>query len=222
MPQLKSAHHHGNLRAALIEYAIEAAQAGRLEDLSLRQATQALGVSPGAAYRHFTDRDDLLHAVAQRGFDMLAQSFEAAMPYNVIPADAAAAKQRFHDLGRAYVRFACHNHSLWRLMFGPYGFHQATEQGMQADGQTGGQTDGQMGARASTYDWLAKALNELYSFDLITAPTAQDQFFAWTAIHGLSDLQRAPAMDGIELTDAADQQVMRILKALQPIPNVLF
>src|SRR3954464_6330394 len=52
-------YHHGNLRAALIDTAVEQARAGGAAAVVRRAAARRTGVSHNAAYRHFADRDDL-------------------------------------------------------------------------------------------------------------------------------------------------------------------
>jgi AcrR family transcriptional regulator len=194
----RKTHHHGNLKEALLGYAAQAARLGTLDDLSLRKASRDLGVSPGAAYRHFADRDALMSAVAQRGFDALADTFETVLPFASAPRDAADAKRRFHGLAAAYVDFARQNYGLWRLMFGPHG-------------KAAGPEDR---TRASTYDWLAKSLSELAQFGTIAPPGAAGQFFAWSSIHGLSDLQASPAVSAAELQDVVRSQCRFICAAL--------
>lgn len=166
-------HHHGNLRKAVIVLAMEEARAGAIELLSMRDVSRRLGVSPAAVYRHFPDREAILRDVARAGFDLLADRFESALPFASQAPDAAAALERFQALALAYVSFAREHYGLWRLMFGPYGRDpQATKP-----------------VRPSTYDWLGKALAELKAFGVINTATAEDQYFVWTAVHGLSDLQ---------------------------------
>lgn len=173
----RDAHHHGNLKEALILYTLSAADRGVLAELSLRDAARELGVSPGAAYRHFPDKETLLRTVAQRGFDALAQAFEAVVPFASEARDASDAKTRFVALATTYVGFAHRRKDLWRLMFGPLGA-----------------TPGSSVNRPSTYDWLGKCLGELEGFGLIEPFRPEHQFFAWSSIHGLSDLQSSPAI----------------------------
>ena len=156
--------------------------------MSVRKAARDLGVSPGAAYRHFPDKDALIREVAQRGFDALADKFEITVPFSSTAKNEADARCRFHALAQAYADFARDRTDLWRLMFGPLG--RATH---PAD------------ARPSTYDWLAKSLDELATFGVIVSPGPEKQFFAWSSIHGLSDLQSSPAI-GLELRPSLTQQ----------------
>lgn len=191
-------HHHGRLRDEVIALAMEEARAGAIELLSMRDVSRRLGVSPAAIYRHFPDRDAIFRAVARAGFDLLAERFEVLVPFGSTAPDAAAALDRFQALAQAYVRFALDHYGLWRLMFGPYGRDpHATPL-----------------ARPSTYDWLGKSLAELQNFGVIVRATAEDQYFVWTAIHGLSDLQSSPAIRQTALESTVRSHTLKTLKAL--------
>jgi AcrR family transcriptional regulator len=51
----------------------------------LREVARRAGVSHNAPYRHFRDKDDLLAAIAEEGFDrlvLLCQSYMAAATAN--------------------------------------------------------------------------------------------------------------------------------------------
>ena len=65
-----------------------------------------------APYRHFPDKESLLAAVAAEGFRDFAAALEVAD--RSVPAEQALMEQ-----GVAYVRFACAQPALFRLMFGP-------------------------------------------------------------------------------------------------------
>ncbi|MFP4004071.1 MAG: TetR/AcrR family transcriptional regulator [Alphaproteobacteria bacterium] len=106
-------YHHGNLRAALIEAAASILETEGIEGLSLRAAARAVGVSQTAPYRHFEDREALLAAVAEKGFeDLLERIGRSVNPRAGSPHDAVAA------IGAAYVLFAAERKALFRLMFG--------------------------------------------------------------------------------------------------------
>ncbi|WP_299292571.1 TetR/AcrR family transcriptional regulator [uncultured Tateyamaria sp.] len=188
---------HGNLKEALINYTLNAADDGMLADLSVRKAARELGVSPGAAYRHFPDKNALLQCVAERGFDSLATAFEHTVPFDSTAKDAADARKRFAALAMAYVSFAGAHRELWRLMFGPFGLGPS------------GASD-----RPSTYDWLGKCLSELANCDIIAPPRPEHQFFAWSAIHGMSDLQGSPALRAQPIAASVERQCELIICAL--------
>lgn len=71
-------YHHGDLRAALVEEALGLVREGGLAALSLREATRRAGVTPGAAYRHFRGRDELVAAAAREIQDRMAERMRTA------------------------------------------------------------------------------------------------------------------------------------------------
>jgi AcrR family transcriptional regulator len=102
--------HHGNLRAALIDAGLAAVEARGAGEVSLRDLARQVGVSPTAAYRHFADKDALFTAIADRGFQALADaSLQAPAP--------ADPTERIMSLARTYAGFAAGHPQLYRLMF---------------------------------------------------------------------------------------------------------
>ncbi len=107
-------YHHGDLREALLQAATEMLVETGPKGLSLREAARRAGVSTGAPYRHFKDKDALLVALAARGFDAL---HEALQEVQAACAESDAL-ERVQRLGVAYVEFAADQPALFRLMFG--------------------------------------------------------------------------------------------------------
>ncbi len=58
-------YHHGNLRQALLQAALEMAEELGPERVSVREAARRLGVSPAAPFRHFPNRRALMTALAE-------------------------------------------------------------------------------------------------------------------------------------------------------------
>jgi AcrR family transcriptional regulator len=103
--------HHGNLRAVLLEQAEQMLRDTGVDGLSLRELAREAGVSHGAPRSHFVDRQALLDALAERGFDRMTASVRAAA------AQHANFEERFRGVGRAYVDFAVDDAALMELMF---------------------------------------------------------------------------------------------------------
>lgn len=107
-------YHHGNLRAALLDTAIEQLREQGTEELSLRALARAIGVSQTAPYRHFADKSDLLAAMATRGYRTLLGCLQqAGADAGSNPGDQLVA------FAHAYVDYAANNPKLFKLMFGP-------------------------------------------------------------------------------------------------------
>lgn len=194
----RDTHHHGNLRQALIDWGLSQAREGRLDQASLREAARTIGVSPGAVYRHFDDREALLRALTERGFEALASTFAAAMPLDSPPADAAAARARFQALGATYLAFATENYGLWRLMFGP----SAVLVNAPAH-------------RPGAFHWLRQAMVDLARHGVIAQSGPEAELFAWSAIHGLSELLVSPALGLAPPPDAAEWLCARVVAGLR-------
>src|SRR6201997_3530653 len=103
-------YHHGDLRAACLRAAMEVLEEDGATALSLRAGARRAGVSPGAPYRHYADRDAVISAVAAVGYRELAEQLAAAHPAPSTPDDLAA-------VAVAYVQFALQRPALFRAMF---------------------------------------------------------------------------------------------------------
>jgi len=112
-------YHHGALREALLEQAERTVRDRGADALSLRELAREVGVSHGAPRRHFPDRQALLDAVAEAGFDRLGAELRAA-------ADGAGEEfePRLRATAATYVRFATRDPALLDLMFA--GKHRET------------------------------------------------------------------------------------------------
>lgn len=106
----RSTYYHGDLRAALLAAARALLDEGGVPAVTLREAARRAGVSPGATYRHFADKDALLTALAVQGFGEFAEVMKAA---------SKGSSEPMADMGVAYVQFAVDRPGLFRLMFGP-------------------------------------------------------------------------------------------------------
>ena len=84
-------YHHGDLRAALIDTAVELIGERGVREFSLAEASRRLGVAVSAPYAHFADREDLLAAVAVRAFEIFTG---ALLPEMAKFADPASRRSR--------------------------------------------------------------------------------------------------------------------------------
>ncbi|MDK3020351.1 TetR/AcrR family transcriptional regulator [Pseudodonghicola flavimaris] len=97
----KRGYHHGNLRQALVEAALQLIEAKGPTGFTLSEAAKTAGVTPAAVYRHFAGREELIAEAARQGFEIFADLMEYA--YNTGLPSALAA---FEATGRAYLAFA--------------------------------------------------------------------------------------------------------------------
>jgi AcrR family transcriptional regulator len=105
-------YHHGNLRVALLAEAERTVRERGVQDLSLRELARAVGVSHGAPRRHFSDRQALLDALAEAGFERLGSELRRA-----VDGVGEDFEDRLRATASAYVRFATRDAALLELMF---------------------------------------------------------------------------------------------------------
>lgn len=194
----------GEVLKGLIAAGVSQARAGGPDAVVLREATRAVGVSPNAAYRHFSDRDDLLSAVAWEATAMLA----ARMQHDIDgvagrPGTMKWARARLRAVGLAYLRFARDEPGLFRTAFAaPGGPHEAkAHQGIGRD------------PSRSPLEILDDTLDELVAAGALPRTRrARATALAWAAVHGLANLRLAGVLvtEGQdELDDALDQFIQR-------------
>ena len=105
-------YHHGNLREALVDAALELIRGKGPAGFTIAEAARLAGVSPAAPYRHFRDADALLAEVALRGYDRLAERLAKA--WNRGRPEPVRA---FEDIGRTYLAFAREEPAYYAAMF---------------------------------------------------------------------------------------------------------
>jgi AcrR family transcriptional regulator len=105
-------YHHGNLKEALLQAALELIATKGAAGFTFADAARIAGVSPAAPYRHFRDRDELLSNIAQRGFEQfesaLSEAWDDGRPDTV---------SAFERVGKAYLAFAREKPAFYSAMF---------------------------------------------------------------------------------------------------------
>ncbi|WP_375498366.1 TetR/AcrR family transcriptional regulator [uncultured Jatrophihabitans sp.] len=109
-------YHHGNLQVALIDSAVELAAADGADAVALREVARRVGVSHNAAYRHFTDREALMRAVAARALTGFGESMRDRIAAAAQGADVESSYDRLAASGRSYVEYATEHAQLFRAI----------------------------------------------------------------------------------------------------------
>ena len=161
----RSTYHHGDLRRALVDAAVEIITDKGAEAFTLREAARRLGVNHRAAYRHFADKTSLLAAVAEQGFAALGEATRA----EIAAAAATDPEARLLAMARAYVAWADRHPAHFRVMFGP----RLNEDGPPAFEAT----------MAEAYGVLEQEIRAVLS----EAP-ADAVIAYWATLHGLASL----------------------------------
>ncbi len=110
----KQPFHHGNLYVELLQRAEVVLRERGAEELSLRELARDAGVSHGAPRSHFSNRRALLDALAERGFDRVAEAMKSAV--HAVNAESATGPHLLRAASSAYLDFASQNPALLALM----------------------------------------------------------------------------------------------------------
>jgi AcrR family transcriptional regulator len=164
--------HHGDLRRALLDAALDMVGEGELPALTLRAVARRAGVSVGAPYHHFADKGALLAEVAREGFVALGEVQAAT-------AEAEPDSQRrLVRMGAAYVRFALAHHTHYTVMF------------LTPPGAVGGAVGGALQAAAmATFEALVAAIGGANP-SLPPGLARQRALLAWGQAHGAVEVAR--------------------------------
>src|SRR5271157_5857947 len=140
---VKDHYHHGALKEALLAEAMRDLETEGLEGVSLRRLAESAGVSKTAPYRHFSDKRDLLVAMAADGFRLLAEALESVAPPPAEGSTSGGASSTESGTGsdgatggplggvrslfRAYMDFARARPALYKLMISRLGYELHSE-----------------------------------------------------------------------------------------------
>ena len=161
-------------RERLIAAAVELIRDGGEDALSMRALGQSSGLSRGAPYRHFVDKDALLQAIAAAGLTDLGARMDRAV--------RRARGSKLSAALRAYVEWAIANPDWYRVTFQS-----------RSTGHGDGPIDAQLSAAAEA---VMCSVTELVTDaqaagDLPAGPPAEMVGVLWAAVHGAVDLALA-------------------------------
>lgn len=177
-------YHHGDLRNALVTAGIEIVRDQGAHNLTLRSVGSKAGVSRTALYRHFSCKDDLMAAIAERGFKILYETTKHGIEkYCDCPLNA------FRESGQIYFKFAMTEQEYYRVMFSescaldPERFPDLHAAGMQA------------------FNQLIETIQKCQeSGDFRSGDAQQIGLQVWSAVHGLTMLQLDGQLSFLDIT----------------------
>jgi AcrR family transcriptional regulator len=111
-PAPKTAYHHGRLREAMIEAAVEIVRESGAEAVTVREAARRAGVSSGAPFRHFANRMALMTGVAETGMTRLRSAVEQALA----ACEGDHPLRRMQAIGDAYIDWALAHPTHYRVL----------------------------------------------------------------------------------------------------------
>ena len=191
-------YHHGNLRAALLASAERTLDEGGVGELSLRELARQVGVSHAAPRRHFADKQALLDALAEDGFERLGQALRDALASAGDDFDA-----RLLAFARAYVHFATEHAALLELMFA--GKHRP------------GAADSLRQAADRAFEAPLALIGEGQATGQVVAGDPERvAIVAWAALQGIAAMANSQMLDHVALDDVVGVAVERLVLGLRP------
>jgi len=178
MSTARATYRHGDLRQALLDAGVELAREGGPDAVVLREATRRAGVSPNAAYRHFSDRAELVAAVSDAAQAHAAEAIEAELAEVPPATDEGSAQERLRGVGIGYLRFARDEPGLFRAAFS-----------VPADLERAFSAEKSGPGGRSPFGLLSQVLDELVAHGGMPAERRPGaEVLAWSAVHGLAML----------------------------------
>jgi len=213
MAEPRRSYHHGDLERALVAATRQLVERDGTARFSVAEACKMAGVSTGAPYRHFRDKDDILAAVKVAGFEeltarMLAARDDAANAGSggaggPLDEGDEAAVRRVSAIGKAYVAFALDWPETFALMFGGARLEVTPER--QGDiGSAGHRCFNVLIDEVARF--LGHSSSEFESREL--------SVMLWSFVHGVAGLARDRAYDAARIDVVTDRLVDRASRAV--------
>ncbi|MEL7504454.1 MAG: TetR/AcrR family transcriptional regulator [Cyanobacteria bacterium J06554_6] len=203
MPKVRSraTYHHGDLRQALIDAALAIIVEDRdAANVALREVARRVGVSQAAPYRHFADKDALLAAVAEEGFQRLLKALDIDTGSEPNPL------ARLQSSGVAYVKFAIAHPAHYRVMFSTFRIEQGNDSSLNA-------------AAGEAFAVMVDAISAGQAMGAIQpAPPRQLAWITWSLVHGLALLlidRQLPIVDEQEMLSLVTLATQSLVYGLQ-------
>lgn len=156
------------LRAAIKLFAEES-----FEKVTMRRIAEAIDYTPGTIYWYFKDKDEIVFALHQRGFEIL---FAKQQPTMAI----ADPVERLRRLAEIYIEFALENPEYYDLMF----INSATGRCIERD-------EGSWKAGEAAFGVLRETMRQVIAAGRMRGTDDPDvaAYAAWAAVHGIASLR---------------------------------
>ena len=194
--EARGRYHHGNLRQALIEAALDLIAEKDVGAVSLRAVARRVGVTNAAPYHHFKDKTALLAGVAAEGFRGLGEYMAREVP---LGHDVSA---QLDAMGLAYIRDAIAHPAHYQIMFRA-DLHAAAAEDSDGDAcfrELDGAATDTFGALLRTIARLRAELRpgaqlpETYDQLQTDSELMTHAVLAWSTVHGFATLWLQGAM----------------------------
>lgn len=142
------------------------------EKTTMRRIAEAIDYTPGTLYWYFKDKDEIIFALHQRGFEML---FAKQQPTMAI----ADPVERLRKLAEVYIEFALENPQYYDLMF----INSATGRCIE-------KADGEWKIGDAAFGVLRETVRQVIESGRMRGTSDPDvaAYACWAAVHGIASL----------------------------------
>ena len=189
-------YHHGHLRRALLDAALQVLSEQGLAGLTLRAVARRAGVSEAAPYHHFASKAALVESLVMETLQQLAQALqEATQATEGTPLDRLVA------VGVAYVCFALERRASFHILYRPE-LRDLSRPVPDADGIARSPIDR---AGMVAYQVLLDAIVACQQVgEVVPGDPLPLALTAWATVHGLAQL----LLDGVVGAEILPQGIL--------------
>ena len=199
MKNEKKTYHHKNLRPVLLEEAAKMITEGGVASVTMRELGKRIGVSRGAAYRHFSDKDALLMSVSASGFEKLGREMQ-----DVVKNSDLSYEAQLLNLGKIYLQFAIENPAHYRLMYGKEALSRWNQPVLKNS------ADGLFDLLFDTIQGFQKEIDNQQK------DTRTLVYVTWSAVHGLASiLIEEHILVEVEVKPIIDEVMQTVINGLK-------
>lgn len=172
------------LKRKLIEIGIEEIRIKGIDQLSMRTIAQKCGVTHGAPYKHFDNKDTYMKVVLER----LSEIFLKNMTQGI--SSSLNARNQLILMGCNFVRFAQQETNIFEALFIKFPFNY-----MEFS-----QTSISVNAHLPGFEYFKNIALELKNEEKLSGSDAEVLMHFWSFITGLAMLARSPIGDNFKET----------------------
>lgn len=163
-------YHHGDLKQNLITQGLALMNRDGIEGFSIRKVADLCGVSHAAPYRHFKNKDELIHEIGQSVWTSFSSALSKAVEEH--PDDPTA---QIVEMGVRYVRFLV-EHPEYRF------FIFSSDQAVPID-----VGPSSIDSRVAAFNVFRRsAVNYLTAASIEESLHAEKTILMWSTVHGMA------------------------------------
>lgn len=167
------------------------------ENVSMRRLASAIGYSPAAIYRYFSNKREILTALRDEGFSQYAIRQQELADTVTDPVE------RLRQSGRGYIRFAMEQPDSYHLMFSTAA-HEVDLKGDKA------------GNSLTSFNLFRKNVQECLDTGVFGDVDFETAVYAfWSGVHGLAELIHSGRFAVLAESDDLDRLIDNILGFIQ-------